>query len=83
MLVDDEVTVGSIEKIIAQCSGKILEEVKLFDVYKGSQIPEGKKSVAYSISYRASDRTLVDEEISSVFNKTVKRLETELGAQLR
>ena len=83
MLVDDEVTVGSIEKIISQCSGKILEEVKLFDVYKGSQIPEGKKSVAYSISYRAPDRTLVDDEINSVFNKTVKRLESELGAQLR
>lgn len=83
MLVDDEVTVGSIEKIISQCSGKILETIKLFDVYKGSQIPEGKKSVAYSVTYRAADRTLVDDEINSVFNKTVKRLETELGAQLR
>ncbi len=83
MLVDDEVTVGSIEKIISSCSGKILESVKLFDVYKGSQIPDGKKSIAYSISYRAADRTLVDEEINSVFNKTVKRLESELGAQLR
>ncbi len=83
MLVDDDVTVGSIEKIITQCSGKILETVKLFDVYKGSQIPDGKKSVAYSISYRAADRTLVDDEINAVFNKTVKRLESELGAQLR
>lgn len=83
MLVDDEVTVGSIEKIISSCSGKILESVKLFDVYKGSQIPEGKKSIAYSISYRAADRTLVDDEINSVFNKTVRRLESELGAQLR
>ena len=83
MLVNDEVTVGSIEKIIAQCSGKILENIKLFDVYKGSQIPEGKKSVAYSVTYRAADRTLVDDEINSVFSKTVKRLETELGAQLR
>ena len=83
MLVDDEVTVGSIEKIITQCSGKILESVKLFDVYKGAQIPDGKKSVAYSISYRAADRTLVDDEINAVFAKTVKRLESELGAQLR
>lgn len=83
MLVDDEVTVGSIEKIISQCSGKILESIKLFDVYKGSQIPEGKKSVAYSVSYRAADRTLVDDEINAVFTKTVKRLESELKAQLR
>jgi len=83
MLVDDDIPVGAIEKIISQCSGKILENIKLFDVYKGSQIPEGKKSVAYSISYRASDRTLVDDEINKVFNKTVNRLEQDLGAQLR
>ena len=57
--------------------------IKLFDVYKGSQIPEGKKSVAYSVSYRAADRTLVDDEINAVFTKTVKRLESELKAQLR
>ena len=83
MLVDDSVTVGEIEKIIRKCSGKMLEDVKLFDVYKGAQIESGKKSVAFSIIYRAEDRTLTDDEISVVFDKIVSNLEKNLSAQLR
>lgn len=83
MLVGDEVCIGDLERTIKQCSGKILEEIKLFDVYKGSQIESGKKSVAFSIVYRASDRTLTDDEINAVFNKTVSQLEEKHGAQLR
>jgi phenylalanyl-tRNA synthetase beta chain len=83
MLLDDSINVYEIEKIIKKCSGNILEGYKLFDVYKGAQIPEGKKSVAYSVTFRASDRTLTDEEITEVFNKILKNLEEKLGAQLR
>lgn len=83
MLLDDNINVYEIEKIIKKCSGNILEGYKLFDVYKGAQIPEGKKSVAYSVTFRASDRTLTDEEITEVFNKILKTLEKNLGAQLR
>ncbi|MGE4284393.1 MAG: phenylalanine--tRNA ligase subunit beta [Clostridia bacterium] len=83
MLVKDEVMVKQIENIIKQHSGKILEDVKLFDVYKGKQIPEGMKSVAYSIIFRASDRTLTDEEINKMFNKIVNSLKEQLGAELR
>ncbi len=83
LLADDGVTVGEIEKIIKKCSGKILEDVKLFDVYKGEQIESGKKSLAFSIIYRADDRTLTDDEISDVFDKTVRQLFEKTGAQLR
>lgn len=83
LIADDGVTVGEIEKIIKKCSGKILEDVKLFDVYKGEQIESGKKSLAFSIIYRADDRTLTDDEISSVFDKTVRQLFEKTGAQLR
>ncbi|MBE7031149.1 MAG: phenylalanine--tRNA ligase subunit beta [Ruminococcaceae bacterium] len=83
MLVDTTVGVADIERIIRSCSGSILEETKLFDVYQGKQIPDGKKSVAYSIIYRAPDRTLTDEEVSGVFAKTVSTLEQKLGATLR
>ncbi|MDK2811268.1 MAG: phenylalanyl-tRNA synthetase beta chain [Petroclostridium sp.] len=83
MLVKDEIMVKQIEDIIKQCSGKLLEDVKLFDVYKGKQIPEGMKSVAYSITFRASDRTLTDEDINKVFNKIINGLKTNLDAQLR
>ena len=67
---------------IKAAAGKILEKVELFDVYKGSQIAAGKKSVAFNITMRASDRTLTDEEVGGAMNKILKALE-ELGAQIR
>ena len=83
MLVKDEVMVKEIEDIIKQRAGKILESVKLFDVYKGKQVPEGMKSVAYSITFRASDRTLTDEEVGKAMTKILDGLKRNLGAELR
>ena len=83
MLVDKTTPVGDIEKVIKRASGALLENISLFDVYEGAQIPDGKKSVAYNISYRASDRSLTNEEINKIFTKIVKDLEYKLGAQLR
>lgn len=83
MLVDDSVMVKEIEQIISQRSGKILEQIKLFDVYKGKQVPDGKKSVAYSITFRASDRTLTDEEVAKAMESITGTLSEKLGAQLR
>ncbi len=83
MLVDKNVPVADIEEIIRKASGKLLESVQLFDVYEGEQIPEGKKSVAYSAVYRASDRSLTGEEVQKAFDKTVRSLEHRIGAQLR
>jgi phenylalanyl-tRNA synthetase beta chain len=61
----------------------IIEDVQIFDQYSGSPIPEGKKSLAYSISYRASDRTLTDEEVSSIHHDLTSRMCQEFGATLR
>lgn len=83
MLVDKNVAVAQIEEIIRNTSGKLLEEVKLFDVYEGEQIPENKKSVAYSAVFRAPDRSLTGEEVQGVFDKILKNLEKKLNAQLR
>jgi phenylalanyl-tRNA synthetase beta chain len=83
VLVDEAVPVKLIEQIIIAGAGKIFEEVKLFDVYKGKQVPDGKKSVAYSITFRASDRTLTDEEVGKAMEKIIGRLSEQLGAQLR
>jgi phenylalanyl-tRNA synthetase beta chain len=57
--------------------------IRLFDIYRGAQIGEGNKSLAYSLTYQAADRTLTDQEASQVRNKIVRRLEQELGARLR
>ncbi|MCI5801723.1 MAG: phenylalanine--tRNA ligase subunit beta, partial [Oscillospiraceae bacterium] len=82
LLCDEELPVLSIEKAIRQGVGKILERVQLFDVYRGQQVPQGKKSVAYNITMRASDRTLTDEEAVRAVQKAL-RLLAELGAVLR
>lgn len=83
MLIDEQINVSEIEAVITKGAGKLLEELRLFDVYKGKQIAEGKKSVAYALTLRAADHTLNEEEISSVMAKIVKLLEKELGAVLR
>ena len=62
---------------------KCIESWQLFDVYEGKQIPEGKKSVAYSAIYRSADRSLTGDEVQKVFDKVVKNLENQIGAQLR
>ncbi|RCX17587.1 phenylalanyl-tRNA synthetase beta subunit [Anaerobacterium chartisolvens] len=83
MLVADDVTVKQIEEIIRQRAGKILESVTLFDVYKGKQVPEGMKSVAYAITFRADDRTLTDEEVGKAMKKVLDGLKNNLEAELR
>ena len=82
LLCDDALPVMTMEKAIKAAAGKILEKIELFDVYKGSQIAQGKKSVAFNISMRASDRTLTDEEVNGAMSKILKALE-EMGAQIR
>lgn len=71
-----------LEKTIAQAVGKNLESIELFDVYEGSQIPEGMKSVAFNLKLRAADRTMTDEEADSAMKKAVKALE-KIGISLR
>lgn len=83
LLMPDEIVVGQIEDIIRQNGGDLVESIKLFDVYKGKQIPDDKKSVAYSITYRAEDRTLKDEDVNKVHEKIIKAIESKLGGQLR
>jgi len=82
MLVGADVPVGDLEKAIVSGGGRLLEKVELFDVYQGSQIPEGKKSVAYSVWLRSSEGTLTDAQIEDASNKIIAKLE-KLGAELR
>lgn len=82
MVVPKEVLAGQIEAMIAQRGGKILESYKLFDIYEGNQIKEGYKSMAYSISFRAKDRTLEEADIAGAMKKILNGLE-QLGVQLR
>jgi phenylalanyl-tRNA synthetase beta chain len=82
MVVPKEIMVGQIEAMITQRGGKILESLSLFDIYEGSQIKEGYKSVAYNITFRAKDRTLNEDDINGAMKKILNGLES-LGIELR
>ncbi len=80
---DDTLEVGAIEAVMKKAGGKTVEDVKLFDVYRGKQLGEGKKSVAFKVILRAPDRTLTDEEADKTSKKILTLLEKELGITLR
>lgn len=82
MVVPKEILAGQIEAMIAQRGGKILESYQLFDIYEGSQIKEGFKSIAYSITFRAKDKTLEEAEVSAAMKKILNGLES-MGIELR
>jgi len=83
LIVDEKVSNEQIMKVIRTAGGKLLKEVRLFDLYTGGKIPEGKKSLAYSLTYQASDRTLTDEEVMKVQKRVIAGLEKNLGAEIR
>ena len=83
LIVDENLPAAQIEALIRQTGGKMLAEVRLFDVYRGEQIGAGKKSLAYALTYQAPDRTLTDKEAATIRNKIVKRLAYEVKAELR
>ena len=83
IVVDAMTPVAEIEKVMKKAGGKLLTKLELNDVYTGSQIPEGKKSVMYKAEFKAPDRSLTGEEADNLHAKIVKNLGNELGAELR
>ena len=83
MIVDEEIQVGQIEKIITKKGKKLLESLQLFDIYRNEKIGENKKSVAYSLIFRDKNKTLSDEEINKTMESIIEELEKVLGAELR
>jgi phenylalanyl-tRNA synthetase beta chain len=83
LIVDETVPAEQVADQIRQAGGSTLSGVRLFDVYHGDQIGGGKKSLAYSLTYHAGDRTLTDQEVAQIRQRIVRRLEQELGAKLR
>lgn len=83
LVCDEAVTVGELEACITAAAGKLLRRIDLFDIYRGTGIESGKKSVAFSLELRADDRTLTDEDSVGVVNKVLARLESDLHVRLR
>ena len=82
LICNDDIPVLALEKAIKKGAGNLLEKIKLFDVYKGEQIENGKKSVAFSISLRSADSTLTEEHTATTMKEIMNELE-KIGAVLR
>ncbi len=83
LLVEEDVQVGDIIDVIKAVDDTILEDVQLFDVYRGKQVEEGKKSVAFTLTYRDKDKTLTDEDVAKVHDKVLEALRENINAVLR
>jgi phenylalanyl-tRNA synthetase beta chain len=83
LVVTEQTAAADVERLIWRIGGKLLRDVKLFDVYRGDPIPAGQKSLAYNLVYGAPDRTLTDKDVAKVHQSIVKVAEKELGARLR
>ena len=83
LICDEDVTVAQIEDAITASAGKLLRGVKLFDIYRGTGVPQGKKSMAFSLELRADDRTLTDTDSEGVVSKVLAALKEKMGATLR
>ena len=83
VVVDEAVGAGTMMDAIRAAAGKLLEDAKLFDIYRGEKLGAQRKSVAFAITLRAPDRTLTDEEINAAMEKVLKALSEKFGAELR
>ena len=83
LVVDKSTAAGDIIKVIKEAGGKLLTNVSVFDLYEGERMEEGKKSLAYSLTYFDPEKTLTDEEIVKVHNKVLEAVKTKTGAVLR
>jgi phenylalanyl-tRNA synthetase beta chain len=83
LIVDEHVPAEAVRREIQLAGAPLLREVRLFDVYRGPNIPAGKKSLAWTLTYQADDRTLTDKEVAKVHQKIVNRLEKVLDARVR
>ena len=83
LVVDEDTPAESVRKVVEEGAGELLEGVELFDVFRGEQLGESKKSLAFQLIFRASDRTLTDEEANEHRLAAAKLAEQRLGAQMR
>jgi phenylalanyl-tRNA synthetase beta chain len=82
-IVSEDVSAAELEEEIVKAGGEILASYRMFDIYRGKQVPDNKKSMAYSLIYQASNRTLTDEVINSKHEEVKQRLVERFGAELR
>jgi phenylalanyl-tRNA synthetase beta chain len=83
LVVDESLPAERVVDLIRQTGGKMIADVRLFDIYRNEKVGAGKKSLAYRITYQAADKTLSDRDVAGIRSRIIRRLDQELGATLR
>jgi phenylalanyl-tRNA synthetase beta chain len=83
LVVDEALPAERVAELIRRTGGKVVADVRLFDVFRGEKLGAGKKSLAYGLTYQAPDKTLSDKDVAGIRTRIVRALEQELGATLR
>jgi phenylalanyl-tRNA synthetase beta chain len=83
IVVDESIPAGRVMELIRQTGGKVVSDVRLFDLYRGEKVGAGRKSLAFSLTYQAHDKTLSDKDVAGIRSRILRRLEQELNASLR
>ena len=83
LVMEEGTTVGSVLDVIRKTGGALLEKAEMFDIYRGAQLLSGKKSVAFSLTFRNAERTLSDDDVNPLMQKILAACETECSATLR
>ncbi len=82
-VIDRDIDAGQLEEVARENGSELLEDFKVFDVYTGEGIDDDKKSIAFSLTFRAEDRTLTDQEVEKVSEKVVEEIEKQFDGKLR
>ena len=82
-IIDKNISAGEVETVIKKAGGRLLTDVKIFDVYTGENVPSDKKSIAYNLTFQDDNRTLTDEEVMTNFNKIIDKVVSTFKAELR
>jgi len=82
-VIDCKTTAHTVETIIKKAGGRLLKNIEVFDVYEGEKVEEGKKSIAFNLTFQDASRTLTDEEVMTVFNQIIEKVESSIDAKLR
>ncbi len=83
IVVNEEYTAKKVIGVIRQIKSDILKDIRLFDVYSGSQVPEGKKSLAFRLLFQSGERTLTEDEAKETRDEVIALLEEKIGAKIR
>src|SRR5699024_12714953 len=83
LVVDEDLPVAEVQKVLQEGAGELLESIRLFDIYESDSLAEGKRSLTFSLSFRATDRTLTEDEASEGRRAAIAAATEKLGAELR